>query len=557
MPTDELSTSNSESDEPPPSREAQGGPLPLFNLPPQSQKPSKRTSPLWLAERARISPDTTALRFHGENISFAQLHERARAKALQLRKLGLRDGEVLGVLLDNGPLVAELLHAAAMCHAILLPINTRLTASEVAHPLEDAKVGLLVHGPGLLADLAKEAIAKVPAEQRSSVKAVSEASNDTLQLSDRTSTDALPAAEELPLHSEIGKEDVLAILYTSGTSGKPKGVILTYGCFHASARGSIKLLGDAPHECWLLCMPLFHIGGLSILIRSVLTGKSVLLQDRFDAQAVSNALNTEGVSLISLVPTMLLRLLEARGESTAPDTLRGVLLGGGPISKALLHMAEELNFPVHPTYGLTEACSQVATRPIKIWENTSCYDKGGKPLAGVKVRIVDENDQELAVGESGEIVVRGPIVMKGYLNQVEETERTLRGGWLHTGDIGVINHAGSLMVLDRREDLIVSGGENVYPAEVEAAISSHPEVHEVGITAEVDEEFGQRVVAYVVREPDTRISEEQVQAHCREQLASYKTPRRVYFIDRLPRNASGKMLRRLLGENPALLNAIK
>ncbi len=554
MPRDE---SNSERDEPPPRSEAQAGPLPLFNLAPETCQTPQQTSPLWLAERARINPDTMALRFHGEDITYAQLHERSRARALQLRKLGLGDGEVLGVLLDNGPLFAELVHAAAMCHATLLPINSRLSASEVAHPLEDAQVRLLVHGPGLLADLAKESIAQTTSEKGCSVKAISEAFDDSLQFSDGTTTDAPSTAEELPLHSQIRSEDVLAILYTSGTSGKPKGVILTYGCFHASARGSIKILGDAPDERWLLCMPLFHIAGLSILIRSVLTGKSVLLQDRFDAQAVSIALDTEGVSLVSLVPTMLLRLIEARGEANAPHTLRGVLLGGGPIPEALLDLAQNLNFAVHPTYGLTEACSQVATRPIKEWEDTRSYDRGAKPLADVKVRIVDDNDRELAVGESGEIVVRGPIVMKGYLNQPEETKQTLRGGWLHTGDIGVFNSEGSLRVLDRRKDLIVSGGENIYPAEVEAAIISHPEVHEVGVTAEVDEEFGHRVVAYVVREPDTRISEEQVQAHCREQLASYKTPRCVYFIDRLPRNASGKILRRLLGADPALVNAIK
>jgi O-succinylbenzoic acid--CoA ligase len=554
MPTDE---SNSERDEPPPSSDAQAGPLPLFNLSPETRQTPQPTSPLWLAERARINPDTTALRFHGEDISYAQLHERAQARAMQLRKLGLKDGDALGLLLDNGPLFAELVHAAAMCHAILLPINTRLTASEVAHPLEDAKVGLLVHGSGLLADLAKESIAKLPAEKRSSLKAVSEASDDTLQFSNPTPTEAVPVADQRPLHNQIREEDVLAILYTSGTSGKPKGVILTYGCFHASARGSIKILGDAPNECWLLCMPLFHIAGLSILIRSVLTGKSVLLHDRFDAQAVSIALDTERVTLVSLVPTMFLRLLEARGEADAPHTLRGVLLGGGPISETLLNLAHDLDFPVHPTYGLTEACSQVVTRPIKEGEDTRRYDRGPKPLPGVKVRIVDDGDRELAVGESGEIVVQGPILMKGYLNQPEETQRTLRGGWLHTGDIGVFNSEGSLRVLDRRNDLIVSGGENVYPAEVEAAVISHPEVHEVGVTAEIDDEFGQRVVAYVVREPGTRISKEQVQAHCREQLASYKTPRRVYFIDRLPRNASGKMLRRLLGEDPSLVNAIR
>jgi len=496
----------------------------------------------WLAQRARISPSQVALIFRGEEISFAALFERTCERARQLRELGVRDGDRVAVLLSNGPLFVELLHAMSLCHATLLPLNARLTAEEIAFQLRDTEACLLVHGGGSLETVALEAIALLPDPIRSA-----QDSPRAQLLEDRPAPAELSAgsaATAHPLHTEIDEDRLLALLYTSGTSGKPKAVPLSHRAFRASAMSSARNLGVSPSERWLACLPLFHIGGLSILTRSVLSGATVLLQDGFDAQAVSRAIDEEGVTLTSLVPTMLKRVLDLRGDTPMPDSLRGVLLGGGPIPEALLQRAKELHVPVLSTYGLTEACSQVATQPVG--EGTP----GMKPLLDVELRIVDESGDDLPPDTEGEILLRGPMVMQGYWNRPEDNAKTLRGGWLHTGDIGALDSTGSLRVFNRRSDLILSGGENVYPAEVEATLQAHPEIHEAGVCGEPDAELGELVAAWVVREPETHVSEEEIQTFCRAHLAGYKIPRWIYVMESLPRTASGKLLRRELSDRP-------
>ncbi len=500
------------------------------------------TRTIWLAQRARITPSRIALIFRGEEISFATLFERACERARQLRLLGIRDGDVVAVLLSNEALFVELLHAMGLCHATLLPLNARLTSEEIAFQLEDTEARLLIHGEGPLETVALEAIAHL----EDPIPCVRDSPGELLQ-EDRPAPAELSAkrsAAALPLHAKIDEDALLALLYTSGTSGKPKAVPLSHRCFRASAVSSALHLGVPPDERWLACLPLFHIGGLSILTRSVLTGTTVLLQDRFDAQAVSRAIDEDFVTLISLVPTMLKRVLDLRGDTPAPDTLRGVLLGGGPISAALLEQARELDVPVLSTYGLTEACSQVATQPVGF------ESLGMKPLFDVELRIIDEEGNDLPPDSEGEILLRGPMVMKGYWKRPETNAEVLREGWLYTGDIGALDELGSLRVFNRRSDLIVSGGENVYPAEVETTLQAHPEIHEAGVCGEADDELGELVAAWVVCEPETRVSEEEIQNYCRAHLAGYKIPRRVYFIESLPRTASGKLQRRELSEKP-------
>jgi O-succinylbenzoic acid--CoA ligase len=242
---------------------------------------------------------------------------------------------------------------------------------------------------------------------------------------------------------------------------------------------------------------------------------------------------------------MLSRVLDERGARRAPPQLRCILLGGGPAPDSLLERARELGFPIAPTYGLTEATSQVATRA----PGDGCV--GLRPLVCNQIRIADGHDRDLPDGEPGELLVRGPTVMREYVNRPEETARVLRGGWLHTGDVAVRAGDGSLEILERRSDLIISGGENVYPSEVEQVLLAHPTVAEAAVTGIDDPDFGQRAAAWLVPRAGAKPDPEQLRAHCREHLAAYKVPVEFRTVSTLPRNAAGKLLRRQLTRAPA------
>jgi O-succinylbenzoic acid--CoA ligase len=298
-------------------------------------------------------------------------------------------------------------------------------------------------------------------------------------------------------------------------------------------------------------MPLFHVGGLSIATRSVLAGVPVLLHDRFDAERVARDLDLEAVTLVSMVSTMLARVLDARGDAPPPPALRAVLLGGGPTPPALLERARAAGIPVAPTYGLTEAASQVATRPPV--ECRPPLDGRLRPLPGSEVRVVDGEGRPLPPGSVGEVCVRGPTVMKGYWERPEATARALRDGWLFTGDLGQLDAEGGLAIVDRRSDLVVSGGENVYPAEVEAVLACHPDVVEAAVAGVPDPVFGRRPAAWVVMRPGAPLADMDeaalgaaLGAFCAARLARFKVPVRFTRRAALPRTATGKLLRREL-----------
>jgi O-succinylbenzoic acid--CoA ligase len=481
---------------------------------------------LWLATRAAVAPDAPAVTCGGETWSFARLLERAHAAARALGALGVRAGDVVAALEPNGLPFAALAHATQICGAALLPLNLRLTARELAFQLGDARPRVLLHGGGELAALAEAATRDLPELRRAGLPLDSE---------------SLGGA---PLREDLDLSETCAVVYTSGTTGAPKGAELSHDAFLWSAVGSAFHLGNAPGDRWLACLPLQHVGGLAILYRSVLTGAAVTIHERFDPARVAAELDSGGVTLVSLVAAMLERVLDARGERPAPPALRCVLLGGGPAPSHLLRRARALGFPIATTYGLTEAASQVTTLPLA--RARADAESAGVPLFCTEVRVESLDGEPLPAGQPGEIAVRGPTVMKGYLRRPEETARALRGGWLHTGDVGLFDPAGELRVLDRRSDLIVSGGENVYPAEVEAALREHPEVVDAGVAAEPDPAFGARVAAWIVLRPESRVSASEIASFCRQRIAGYKIPRAVHFVAALPRTESGKLLRRAL-----------
>jgi len=482
----------------------------------------------WLLQRADATPDAPALETASVTLSFADLAERARRAAGFVRgrrPLATPDRPAfpLALLLRDPLSFVTWFHAATLAGYTVLPLNQRLTAAELATQLADARA------LGLLGEAGDERLAGV-ARRLPGLRVTT--APDPVHLP--------PPAT--PLCGEAVDLDApLAVLFTSGTSGRAKGASLSWGNFLASARGAAECLGPVVRERWLASLPLYHVGGLSILARSVLFGAPVHLQDRFDVEAVSEALEAGTIAAVSLVPTMLARLLDHRGARPAPDGLKLVLLGGAAAGAGLLRRAREAGWPVRATYGLTEATSQVATADAGPGDDEPPL----RPLPGVEVRV-QRDGRDVASGEAGEILVAGATVMIGYAHDEAASRAVLRGGWLHTGDIGFLDADGGLRVLDRRDDLVVTGGENVYPAQVEAVLLEHPDIAEAGVAGVPDGDLGTRVAAWVVRREGSRLDAASLDAFCRERLAGYQCPREYNFADALPRNAAGKLLRREL-----------
>lgn len=480
----------------------------------------------WLAHRARRQPEAPALLLSDGVLSYRQLEARVAALSGWLAQAGVEAGARLAVLLPPSLAYVALVHAALRLRLAIVPLNHRLTPYELAELLRASRPLLFLH------DGSEKA--------RAVLSLVGNLSALAIDPADPPAGPARAPQLRYPL------ADIAAILFTSGTTGRPKGAMLSRGNLFYSALLSAENLGHLPGDRWLIVLPLFHVGGLSILFRAVLFGASVLLLERFDEERVLAALQGGGVTLASFVAVMLHRILAAAGTSRIPHQLRAALLGGGPIPPDLLTAAHMRGLPVVPTYGLTETASQVVT--LSPDEAASRPGVAGRPLFLTEVRVVGEDGRPLPPGMPGEIIVSGPTVFQGYFRDPAATAAALREGWLHTGDIGVLDADGYLRVLDRRSDLIVTGGENVYPAEVEAALEAHPAVAEAGVYGLPDPVWGQQVAAWVVLRPGLQAEPEELLSFLRARLAAYKLPRRIRFASRLPRTASGKLRRHRLAD---------
>ena len=487
----------------------------------------------FLTLAARAHPDCLALIDGDQRLTYAELNIAVAEFAARLMAHGILQGQRVAVLLDRSRNAITLVHALVRIGASLVPLNTRLTADEMQYQVENAACNWILR------------------------------TTQNAPLNSSTHVDDLPRnAPDSHLVGTLELDAEFGILFTSGTTGKPKGARLLWKNIYASAKASALRLGSFPDDRWLLTLPLYHIGGLSILLRSALYGTAVILpnfeNDQFDLAQLRARMHATQPTMISLVPTMLHRLLSiesarsthlrrsslvANGQIASAEklprkfseSLRLILLGGAAASPKLLEEAFAQKLPVTTTYGLTECASQVATAtPDEARRKPTSV---GKPLPGVRVEIRDDDGQPLPSGAIGNVYVAGDVVMSGYLHQAQIHE------WLRTGDLGYLDADGDLFIVQRRSDLIVSGGENIYPAEVESILLQHPAVSEACVVGIPDEQWGQRVATAVVVPDVTVFDKEDLLLFCRQHLAGYKIPRKIIVLDALPQTASGKIHR--------------
>ena len=467
----------------------------------------------WLAARCRATPHKPYLHLPGETYTFAQVDALTRRVVARLRQHGVAAGDHVALLLPNGLEFVLCLLALMRLRAVAVPLNTRLTRGELDWQLRNADCKLLIGARESMYATATQAL-------------------------------AFPALTDLP-PAEPGAAQTLdlnadgLIVHTSGTSGRPKAAVLTWGNLLHSAVASAFRLGVLPGDRWLCVMPMYHVGGLSIVLRSLIYGTAIdlLPLSSFDIAAVNRCLSDMPITLVSLTPTMLSRLLDGREREWNPR-LRCVLLGGAATPVDLVARCLDAGIPIAVSYGLSEAASQVATAlPVDLRQKPGSV---GKPLLFTDLRVVDERGQDMPVSTPGELLVKGPTVMRGYRGRAS----ALEDGWLRTGDIGYLDADGDLFVLQRREDLIISGGENIYPAEVEAVLLAHPAVDDAVALGLPDDDWGQRVAAAIQLAGRTATTTDDIIAFARERLAGYKIPRDIRFVSAMPRTPSGKIRRR-------------
>ncbi|WP_322796234.1 fatty acid--CoA ligase [Tepidiforma sp.] len=493
---------------------------------------------------AEARPDAIALTHLDRNTTYRQLDEYASRVANGLIAAGLQPQARIAYLDKNSDRFYEVLFGAAKANAVMVAVNWRLAPPEVAYVINDATAEVLFVGQDFF-----PVIEKILPELRT-VKTV--VAIDAPHEGWHYYPEWRDAQSPADPHRPVAPDDVAIQMYTSGTTGHPKGAMLTNSNFFALLPAAVRQWGPpwSAEDVNLVCMPLFHIAGSGWGIVGLYAGaRTIILRDVIPTE-ILRVIPEYRVTRSIFVPAVLLFLLQTPGvQETDFSSLKFIAYGASPIPLDLLRNSlATFKCQFGQMYGLTETTGTITYLPPEDHDPNgnprmrSC----GKPLQGVEIRIVDADGNDLPRGQVGEIICRSPQVMKGYWNLPEETAKAIRNGWFHTGDAGYMDEDGYVYIHDRVKDMIVSGGENVYPAEVESALFGHPAVADVAVIGVPDEKWGEAVKAIVVKKPGAEVTPEELIAFARERIAGYKVPKSVDFIDALPRNPSGKILKREL-----------
>jgi acyl-CoA synthetase (AMP-forming)/AMP-acid ligase II len=490
----------------------------------------------FLSKRAELFPHQEGLVCEGLRLTFSQMNERCNRLVHALRKLGVEKGDRVAILAFNEPEYYDLFNAVAKMGAIMVTLNYRLAGPELQYIMEDSGAKVLIFSREF-AEVVDSFRGDVPAERFIAIMddppewAVSYAAVTTGE----------PADEP-----EIagGGDDTLAILYTSGTTGRPKGAELTHNGFFVTSDTLIATLG-MPGDTFLIVLPLFHIGALPGVILNSQFGLRSVLCRTLDPVRFLELLGEEKVTAFGSVP-QLLQILQMVPDFEKYDwsSVEVILVYAAPVPVTLLNEYAEAGIEVRQLYGLTEC-----TGPAAVIDGEHALSKAGScglPMFYIDIRLVDEDGNDVEPEELGEVIMRSQNVMKGYWGKPEETARTIRDGWLYTGDIAKMDEDGYLYIMDRKKDMIISGGENIYPAEIEDFILSHPKVADVGVIGCPDEQWGEAVRAVVVVKEGEELTELEIIEYCKGNIGKFKIPRSVVFCEALPRTPTGKILKRVL-----------
>jgi fatty-acyl-CoA synthase len=507
------------------------------------QRSRRLVLPELLARNARLHPEKVALIFEGEQRTFAQLDERANRLANALAERGVQRGDNVALLMYNRLEVIEAFFGCQKLGATPVPVNFRLVQAELDYILTNSEaVGIIADSE--LAERAAAAHAAVDGVRfHLAVGDVPEGSTPY--------EDALAAASAEAPAVVVQESDLAFLMYTSGTTGRPKGAMLSHQNLYAHTTMWIHELGATAGDVWLSGLPLFHIGGVNGVLPFIFLAGTVIITPStgFDAGQSIDLLYRHSATMCYFVPTQWLEVCSHPDIAKIdPTVLRKAFWGASQAPRSTLELMSA-TFPdseIVNAFGQTEMSS--CTCFLKGPDSVRKMGSVGKPVLGVEVRIIDEEGNDVAQGEVGEIVYRGPTVTQGYFRNEQATADAFEGGWFHSGDLVQQDHEGYITVVDRKKDMIISGGENIYPAEIEAVLVAHDAIAEVAVIGVPHDKWVETPLAVVVTKEGAEVSETELIELCRSNLAGYKKPSGVVFADALPRNASGKILKRTLRE---------
>ncbi len=490
----------------------------------------------FLTATADRIPNHPAIRFEENSVTYGEMNRQVNRLARGLARLGLKAGDFCMLMMPSSLNWALAYYALAKLGAVVVPVNFLFRQGELNYIFSDFGARAFI-GHGDYLQEALSAMASCPQID------LCIADGRDLPPGFISLTDLFDQGSELETHPTDG-QDPLAVIYTSGTTGKPKGAVLTHQSLMMDARAVAQVRHSEAEDVVLSVLPLFHIYGQTHALNiSVLLGLTISMWSAFDANEVIKAVEEEKNTILYAVPTMVIRLVElAAHHPPKRSSLRFCISGGASLPVEILHRFEKtFKTTIYESYGLTEFSPTCVENPFGRPTRPGSI---GLPIPGFQVRIVDEQDREVSSGEIGELIVSGAAMMKGYLNNPKATAETLRGGFLHTGDLARMDEEGYIYIVDRKKDLIIRGGYNVYPREIEEVFYTHPAVLEVAVIGQASPDLGEEVAAAVVLRPGARIEAEELRQYVKVRVAPYKYPRIVKIVVELPKTPSGKIVKR-------------